>query len=34
MAYQPGDHAAIADPPLIGRLDEISSADKASTAME
>jgi hypothetical protein len=34
LAYQPGDYAAIADPALIGRFDEISSAYKASTAME
>jgi hypothetical protein len=34
LAYQQGDYAAIADPALIARLDEISSGYKASTAME
>ncbi|EGE55690.1 hypothetical protein RHECNPAF_8900106 [Rhizobium etli CNPAF512] len=34
LAYQPGGYAAIADPGLIGRLDEISSGYKASTAMD
>jgi hypothetical protein len=30
--YQPGDTAAIVDPALIGRPDEISFCYKASTA--
>ncbi|AUW41843.1 hypothetical protein CUJ84_Chr001448 [Rhizobium leguminosarum] len=30
--YQPGDFAAIVDPALIGRSDEISFCYKASTA--